>query len=376
VINYIWFALILIAVAFAGYKDATGVPVRSGPVPTVIVAGDSPPIDLVFGMGEEVAIPLPGLPMTFGERPATLAISISGTDVPVRIDASFTDAIGRTWEGRFPLRRMVTPEKHEGLAEKARFTRLEISSLRCADDPLETQIRHPLTLNRIVMESDGGTAENPYQVTIDEAALEYPTNSKVRSAVESETWMGVLTGSSADWAGQAITLAFNLIGIMMLWLGLMKIAEAAGLVQVIARGVKPVMVLLFPGIPADGPAMGAIVMNIAANMLGLGNAATPLGLKAMQELQELNPNKEHASNAMCMLLALNTSGVQIIPATIIGFRVAQGSTDMLFWPLMIVATTISTIVAVVVCKLLQDLPAFRVPKVMPAQSHLDQGAQE
>jgi spore maturation protein A len=117
-------------------------------------------------------------------------------------------------------------------------------------------------------------------------------------------------------------------------------------------------------------------MNIAANMLGLGNAATPLGLKAMQELQELNPNKEHASNAMCMLLALNTSGVQIIPATIIGFRVAQGSTDMLFWPLMIVATTISTIVAVVVCKLLQDLPAFRVPKVMPAQSHLDQGAQE
>ncbi len=179
--------------------------------------------------------------------------------------------------------------------------------------------------------------------------------------------MGVMTASAGDWAETAISLAINLIGIMMLWLGLMKIAEAAGLVQIIARAVKPVMVFLFPGIPADGPAMGAIVMNVAANMLGLGNAATPLGLKAMQELQELNENKEYASNAMCMLLSINTSGVTLIPATIIGFRVAQGSSDMLFWPLMIISTTCSTIVAVTVCKILEKLPAFRIPEPSPAQ---------
>jgi len=364
VINYIWFGLILIAVAFAGYKDYTGVPVRSGPDPAIILPADSP-ITVEFARDDERAVPMEGFSHTL-ERltdvpreiatPSHLSISVSGTELPIRIDASFTDSLGREWVGRFPLRR---------LSGQSRSSRLDLGSLRCVDDPLETEIRHPLTLSRIVFGSDGGDADAPFDITFHRVALDYPTRTGVRSDVESDSWMGVMTSSSANWAGQAITLAINLIGIMMLWLGLMKIAEAAGLVQIIARAVKPVMVFLFPGIPADGPAMGAIVMNVAANMLGLGNAATPLGLKAMQELQELNENKEYASNAMCMLLAINTSGVQLIPATIIGFRVAQGSTDMLFWPLMIISTTCSTIVAVTVCKLLEGLPAFRVPEAVP-----------
>jgi spore maturation protein A len=361
VINYIWFGMIVIAVAFAGYKDAAKVPVRTGPEPVVILPADSP-LTVSFQPDTAATVPLPGLPLLLEGKPTNLSLSVSGTEIPLQMDATFTDAIGRQWVGRFPLRT---------LSGATKATRLELSKLRCLDDPLEDTVRHPLTLASLTVQSDGGEAASPFEFTLQRAALEFPVMSAVRSEVDSETWMGVMTASSAEWAKQGINLAINLIGIMMLWLGLMKIAEAAGLVQIVARLVKPVMVFLFPGIPADGPAMGAIVMNVAANMLGLGNAATPLGLKAMQELQELNGNKEYASNAMCMLLSINTSSVQIIPATIIGFRVAAGSTDMMFWPLMIIATCCSTIVAVIVCKCLENLPAFRVPQ--PASAHSSEG---
>ncbi len=369
-INYIWFGLIVIAVVFAGYKDATNVPVRSGPDPLVILAEGSP-VSLQASAGEEVIPLIPGLPRTLDKAEhlgkdiavSHVALSISGTGGPVRVEASFTDSAGRVWVGRFPLRSLV---------EEPTVTKLDLATLRCADDPLETKVQHPLVLDHVVIHADGEDAGSTLAVTVHRLALDYPTSTPVRSSVEASTWMGVMTSSSADWAAQAVTLAINLIGIMMLWLGLMKIAEAAGLVQIIARAVKPVMVLLFPAIPADGPAMGAIVMNVAANILGLGNAATPMGLKAMQELQELNANKEYASNAMCMLLSINTAGVQLIPATIIGFRAAAGSTDMLFWPLMIVATTFSTAVAVIVCKLLEGLPAFRVPEAISVTEEKNQ----
>ncbi len=115
-----------------------------------------------------------------------------------------------------------------------------------------------------------------------------------------------------------MTLALPLVGIMALWLGIMRLAEKSGLVQVLARALRPALRLLFPEIPAEHPAMGAMVMNIAANMLGLGNAATPLGLRAMQRLERLNPHPGTATNAMCTFLAINTSSVQLIPATAVG----------------------------------------------------------
>lgn len=162
------------------------------------------------------------------------------------------------------------------------------------------------------------------------------------------------------YARTAVELSIGLIGIMTLWLGLMKIAEASGLVQKIAGWLKPITVKLFPDVPADHPAMGAMIMNISANILGLANAATPLGLKAMQELNKLNKKLSTATDAMCTFLVINTSNVQLIPATVIAIRAASGSANPteILGP-VIVATTVSTIVGVITVKLLSKLKIFR-----------------
>ncbi|MFC1554674.1 nucleoside recognition domain-containing protein, partial [candidate division KSB1 bacterium] len=170
-----------------------------------------------------------------------------------------------------------------------------------------------------------------------------------------------VTNGAFDGAKSAVELALGLIGFMALWLGLMRVAEKAGFVQFVAKLVKPIMKRLFPDVPAEHPAMGAMLMNMAANSLGLGNAATPLGLKAMKELEKLNEHKGQASNAMATFLAINTSDVTIIPATVIGIRVAAGSTS----PTEIIGTTIiatacSTAAAIFATRFLQKLPVFRI----------------
>lgn len=176
---------------------------------------------------------------------------------------------------------------------------------------------------------------------------------------------GILTGNieavteaAIDMAKVAVEISIGLIGIMALWLGIMKIAEASGLINIIARGLRPILIRLFPDVPPDHPAMGSIVLNMAANMLGLGNAATPLGLKAMEELQELNPQKDTATDAMVMFLAINTSSVQlIIPATVVALMGVAASTIFLT---TILATLTSTITAIVVVRLLQKMKRFSV----------------
>jgi spore maturation protein SpmA len=170
-----------------------------------------------------------------------------------------------------------------------------------------------------------------------------------------------VTDGAFDGAKTAVTIALGLIGIMALWLGVMRLAERAGLIQKLARGLRPVMVRLFPGVPNDHPAMGSMLMNMAANMLGLGNAATPLGLRAMRDLETLNPHPGTATNAMCTFLAINTSSVQLIPTTAIAILVAAGSTN----PTAIVGTSLlatlcAATVAIVTVKLLEKLPWFRV----------------
>ncbi|GAB6182186.1 nucleoside recognition domain-containing protein [Desulfotomaculum defluvii] len=147
----------------------------------------------------------------------------------------------------------------------------------------------------------------------------------------------VVTKAALDGAQVAVKTSLSLIAIITFWLGIMKLAEAAGLIQGLAKLVRPITRFLFPSVPKDHPAMGAIVMNISANILGLGNAATPMGLIAMQELQKLNQQRpDTASEAMCTFLALNTGCITIIPTTIIGIRVLYGSQD----PTEIVGTTI------------------------------------
>lgn len=169
--------------------------------------------------------------------------------------------------------------------------------------------------------------------------------------------MKKVTNDAIGIAGTAVEIALGLIGIMAMWLGVMKVAEQAGLIKIIASWLRPVTKRLFPEVPPDHPAVGSMVMNISANMLGLGNAATPFGLKAMEELESLNPNKGTATNSMVTFLAINTAGMTIIPATAIAIRAAAGSAD----PTIIIATslfgsTCATITGVTVAKLFEKFP--------------------
>jgi spore maturation protein A len=162
-----------------------------------------------------------------------------------------------------------------------------------------------------------------------------------------------------------VELSIGLIGIMALWLGMMKIAEASGLVELIAKLVKPITLKLFPDVPPEHPAIGSIVLNMSANILGLGNAATPLGLKAMQELEEINPNPGTATDAMCMFLAINTSSVQLIlPATVVGLM-GTAANDIFFSTIL--ATGCSTITAIIAAKLLARLKIFALPQPLAVE---------
>ncbi len=169
-----------------------------------------------------------------------------------------------------------------------------------------------------------------------------------------------ITKAALDYADTAVTISLGLIGVMALWLGIMKVAEEAGLLKVLTKLLTPVTSRLFPDVPPDHPAVGAMIMNIAANMLGLNNAATPLGLKAMEELNKLNPKLGTATDAMCTFLVINTAGLTLIPATAIAIRVAQGSAD----PGIIIGTSIfgagcATVAGLIAVKVLQRLPRFK-----------------
>ncbi|GKU79586.1 nucleoside recognition domain-containing protein [Paenibacillus sp. L3-i20] len=154
--------------------------------------------------------------------------------------------------------------------------------------------------------------------------------------------MDTVTQAAFDGAKSGVTVSFGLISIMVFWLGMMRIAEDADLLKKLARLLRPVVRWLFPDIPKDHPAIGYIMSNLSANLFGLGNAATPMGIKAMQELQKLNPDKDTATPAMCTLLALNTSSITIVPTTLIAIRMNYGSAN----PAEIIGTTIAaTIVA-------------------------------
>lgn len=163
-----------------------------------------------------------------------------------------------------------------------------------------------------------------------------------------------------DSAKLAFEIALGLTGIIVFWLGLMKIAEDAGLIGLFSKIIRPMTSRLFPDVPADHPAMGYMTMNFAANILGLGNAATPFGLKAMGELEKLNKQPGTATNAMCTFLAINTSSIQIIPTTAIAFLAAAGAarpTSIIATSLF--ATTCSTMAAIIAVKSLEKLRVFQ-----------------
>ena len=174
----------------------------------------------------------------------------------------------------------------------------------------------------------------------------------------------MMTASTTS-AKSAFELSLGLTGVLSLWMGIMKIGEKGGLVATLARVLSPVLCKIFPDVPKGHPAMGTMFMNFSANMLGLDNAATPLGLKAMQELQELNPKKDTASNPMIMFLVLNTSGLTLIPVSVLTFRTEMGAanpTDV-FLPILI-ATTVATLVGLLVTCIYQRINLFNRTMVL------------
>ncbi len=169
-----------------------------------------------------------------------------------------------------------------------------------------------------------------------------------------------IVDSTFDSSKTAFETSLGLTGVLALWLGIMKIGEKAGAVNVLARMLSPVFTRLFPDIPRNHPVMGSIFMNIASNMLGLDNAATPTGLKAMAQMQELNPKKDTATNPMIMFLVLNTSGLTVIPTTILAFRASYGAaqpTDV-FIPILL-ATTVATLAGMIITALWQRINLFQ-----------------
>lgn len=172
--------------------------------------------------------------------------------------------------------------------------------------------------------------------------------------------MPAMMDSIFEMANKAFEMALGLTGILTFWMGIMKIGENSGMVNKLANLLSPILSKLFPDVPKGHPALGSIFMNMSANMLGLDNAATPMGLKAMQELQTLNPKKDTASNSMIMFLVLNTSGLTIIPVSIMAYRASNGAADPtdVFVPLLL-TTMCSTLVGLIVCSTIQKINLFR-----------------
>lgn len=178
--------------------------------------------------------------------------------------------------------------------------------------------------------------------------------------------VGIINGRMAeiskaiiDSAQTAVTISIGLVGVMALWLGIMKIADKSGLTDIIAKLLKPIIIRLFPDVPKDHPAISAIIMNISANMLGLGNAATPFGIKAMEYLQVLN-KKDSASNAMGRFLVINTASIQFIPAVMVGIRASLGAKNPADFVIVSVLSTSTALVAgLILNKYLEKMPIFK-----------------
>lgn len=173
-----------------------------------------------------------------------------------------------------------------------------------------------------------------------------------------------VTKSAIDSAAGAVTISLGLIGYMALWLGIVKIAEDSGLMALLAKAIAPILKKLFPEVPAGHPAMASMTMNIAANMLGLSNAATPMGLRAMEDLEKLNSHPGVATNAMCTFLTVNTAGLQLIPATMISIMASANSKD----PTAIIGTTLAATftalaVGIAAVKILEKLPVFSAARL-------------
>ncbi len=314
-LNYIWAGLIILSLVFAliydtrdlsrdTYRNGTAIPVTL----------DFPGGYDAEGRRLDVQVKL---------NPATIQ-QIYG--IEASIDSVFTGVLVQNQDGR-----QLQFAKDAALPEP-------LATIRSMTSKRDNDLRGPLTFSGV---PQGASAAGTIAFK------------EVRFVK-----MAAITQAAIDFADTAVSISLGLIGVIALWMGLLRIAETSGLIHSLVRFTQPVFRRLFPEIPKDHPALGMIILNLTANMLGLSNAATPLGIKAMESLQEINDKKDTASNSMVMLLAMNTASVQIVPPSllvaIMGLQVNQ-----LFFSILI-TTSISLVIAIVVTRLLQGMERFKV----------------
>lgn len=310
-----------------------------------------------------------------------LALLMLGIGTAVYTDIS--DSVENKYRNNLPLSVMIEfNQKFDTHADKIYDGKIKISSKDFAKH-FSQNIPNDLTFISKLTFVKNNNGINAYfkvdksapKILIDAAGItgkddDLTANIKIKEVVDSSIMKAEMvleevsflklkqvTNSVLSYAGTAVEIALGLIGIMALWLGVMKVAESAGLISILARILKPITKKLFPDVPSDHPAVGSMIMNISANMLGLSNAATPFGLKAMEELDKLNTNKGTATNAMCTFLAINTAGITFIPASAIAIRAAAGSSD----PAIIIGTSIfgatcATIAGLTAVKIFEKFP--------------------
>lgn len=321
-LNYIWAGLIIFSLVFAliyDFQDLSKDTYRNGEAFPLTLHFDEP-----FGA-------------TSRRQPVRVRIDPSayrqfyGTEATP--DTAYTGTLVQTREGR---------------------------QLRFAQD---APLPEPFQTIRAMTSSRDNDLRGVVELSIDPtSAPRSPIPAQIRFDEVRFVKLTAITQAAIDFAETAVSIALGLIGVLALWMGLLRIAESSGMIHALVRFTQPAFRRLFPEIPEGHPALGMIILNLSANMLGLANAATPLGIKAMESLQELNPQKDTATNSMVMLLAMNTASVQIVPPSllvaIMGLQVNQ-----LFFSILL-TTSFSLIIAIVTTRLLQRLERFKASDPM------------
>jgi len=263
-------------------------------------------------------------------------------NTPLNITISFNEKIDASTDGKQPAKIQVSASSYNNFYNDRISSDLEADAIvnykkELASEFISIKVDdNSPSIWKEMAAASGEKDELTGSLKLNERIDENSFKAEIIFEPVSFTKMKDVTSAVLYYAGTAVTIALGLIGIMALWLGVMKVAEESGLIKIIARSLKPFTKKLFPEIPSDHPAMSSMIMNISANMLGLGNAATPFGLKAMEEMEKINPNKGTASNSMVTFLAINTAGLTLIPATAIAIRAASGSAN----PAIIIGTSI------------------------------------